>query len=193
MTIISSDSDSLSHSRHAIQEISLGEVDEFELLIEEEMNEDEMFLIDNQSVLEGWQKCLSLNFHWFISTLVLVFLVGNEEGVYGILTKIKDLRYILNQWNALVPEIQLDFQHILRPTVFQTQVTVFPAKPTSPTREFSTKSNSMLETRLHSSRICIWDMRDTSLVKVLRIRRSVTILLSLWKAAKMALIAMKGL
>lgn len=51
MTIISSDSDSLSHSRHTIQEIALGEVDEFELLIEEEMNEDEMFLIDNQSVL----------------------------------------------------------------------------------------------------------------------------------------------
>lgn len=40
MTIISSDSDSLSHSRHAIQEIALGEVDEFELLIEEEMSED---------------------------------------------------------------------------------------------------------------------------------------------------------
>jgi hypothetical protein len=63
VTILSSDSDSLSHSRHVVREITIGEVDEFELLIEENTNEDEMFLMENEALFESWQKYLNFNYN----------------------------------------------------------------------------------------------------------------------------------
>lgn len=57
--MLSSDSDSLQHSQ-LVRELQLGEVDEFELLIEEDADEEELFLRENTAALQEWGGFLQL-------------------------------------------------------------------------------------------------------------------------------------